>query len=113
MVEQNYVPEKGDFVMVNLNPTSGHEQAGHRPAVVLTPQSYNSRTGLCLICPVTNSIKDYPFEVECNSPDVTGVVISDQVRSIDWRSRNFYYKSKISADVLEEVIGKLSSLFEL
>jgi len=112
MVENSYVPEEGDFVMINLNPTSGHEQAGHRPAVVLTPKSYNGKTGLCLVCPVTNSIKGYSFEVKCKSPDITGVIISDQVRSVDWRSRGIYFKAKASTDVLEEVKGKLGALLD-
>lgn len=110
MVENSYVPADGDYVMINFNPISGHEQAGHRPAVIISPKSYNSKTGMCLVCPVTNSIKGYTFEVECNSTEVSGVVISDQVRCIDWKSRGVYFKAKASPEVLEEVKGKLGAL---
>ena len=110
MIGNNYVPEKGDFVTMNFDPQSGHEQAGHRPAVILSPSSYNGKTGLCLVCPITNSIKGYAFEVNCDSSDVTGVILSDQAKSLDWKARNIKYKGKASLNVLEEVTGKLGTL---
>ncbi len=112
MVKNTYVPQEGDFVMLNFNPQSGHEQAGHRPAVILSPRSYNGKTGLCLVCPITNSIKGYAFEVDCDSPDVSGVILADQVKSMDWRARDVKYKGKASSDVLAEVKGKLGALLD-
>lgn len=113
MVKNNYVPERGDFVFLDFNPQAGHEQAGHRPAVILSPSSYNGRTGLCLACPITNSIKGYAFEVDCKSSEITGVILADQVKCLDWRSRNVTYKAKASQEVLEETMGKLGALLSL
>ena len=113
MVASNYVPEKGDFVQINFNPQRGHEQAEHRPAVIISPSSYNGKTGLCLACPVTNSIKGYPFEVVCNSDEVTGVILADQVKSLDWKARGVRFKGKAKPEVLEELIGKLNALIEI
>src|SRR6516225_8881616 len=84
-----YVPERGDAVWITLDPQAGHQQAGRRPALVLSPATYNGRVGLALLCPITNQAKGYPFEVviPAGSP-VTGVVGADQVKSLDWRARN-------------------------
>src|SRR5947207_9506817 len=83
-----YTPERGDFVWITLNPHAGHEQAGRRPALVLSPQNYNGVVGLALFCPVTNQVKGYPFEVAIpEGLAVTGVILADQVRSLDWRVR--------------------------
>ncbi len=98
--------------MLNFNPQSGHEQAGYRPAVILSPSTYNSKTGLCVVCPITNSIKGYTFEVDCDSPDITGVILSDQVKCLDWRTRGIKLKGKASTEVLEEVKGKLMALLD-
>ena len=81
-----YVPERGDAIWINLQPQAGHEQAGRRPAVVLSPSVYNGRVGLALLCPITNQRKGYPFEVRIPSRlRVTGVVLADQIKSLDWR----------------------------
>lgn len=83
-----YVPDRGDVVWIDFNPQTGHEQAGRRPAVTLSPALYNGRTGLALLCPITNQIKGYPFEVTIPQGwNVTGVVLADQVKSLDWRRR--------------------------
>src|SRR3990172_13369840 len=83
-----HVPQRGDVVWITLNPQAGHEQAGRRPAVVLSPQSYNGKVGLAILCPVTHQVKGYPFEVALPAPfAVTGVILSDQVKSLDWRGR--------------------------
>ena len=84
-----YVPKRGDAIWINFNPQAGHEQAGRRPAIVLSPQSYNGKVGLCLLCPITNQTKGYPFEVLIPAGlGVTGVILSDQGKSLDWRVRN-------------------------
>src|SRR4030042_4662464 len=86
---RTYVPQCGELVWITLNPQAGHEQAGRRPAVVLSPRSYNSKTGLAILCPITSQIKNYPFEVLLPSGlPVRGAILSDQVKSLDWRARN-------------------------
>jgi mRNA interferase MazF len=107
----SYVPERGDAIWINFNPQAGHEQAGRRPAVVLSPQSYNSRTGLCLLCPITNQIKAYPFEVSIPPGlGITGVVLSDQAKSLDWRVRNAEFIANLPESVTNEVLKKLRTL---
>src|SRR5436853_619060 len=96
------VPERGDVVWIDFDPQAGHEQAGRRPAVVLSPASYNRRSGLALICPITSQSKGYPFEVVIPSDlRVTGVVLSDQARSVDWRARNSSLATKLPAAVTD------------
>jgi mRNA interferase MazF len=107
----SYVPERGDAIWINFNPQAGHEQAGRRPAIVLSPHSYNGKVGLCLLCPITNQAKGYPFEVliPANS-GVTGVVLSDQAKSLDWRVRNAEFITDLPEAVINEVLKKLKSL---
>ena len=106
---RRYVPDTGDIVWLEFSPQAGHEQAGHRPALVLSPAAYN-KNGLMLCCPMTTQIKGYPFEVVIHSPKVSGAVLSDQVKSLDWRARKATCKGKVSADELDEVRGKISAL---
>ena len=106
---KTYVPDVGDIVWLQFTPQAGHEQAGHRPALVLSPASYNAKTSLMLCCPLTTRAKNYPFEVALG--DATGgVVLSDQVKSLDWRSRRAKRKGRVSADVLAEVRAKVHAL---
>ena len=106
-----YVPERGDAVWIDLNPQAGHEQSGRRPAIVLSPQSYNGKVGLCLLCPITNKIKGYPFEVLIpDGSGVTGVVLSDQAKSLDWRVRRAELITDLPEAVTNEVLKKLRSL---
>ena len=111
MVKRDYVPQRGDVVWITLNPQSGHEQAGRRPAVVLSPGIYNEKVELAVLCPVTNQIKDYPFEVRM--PDglpVSGVILADQVKSLDWRVRNAEWICTLPPRVVEEILQKLGAL---
>ena len=88
MTGAEYIPDRGDVVWIDLNPVAGHEQAGRRPVVVLSPSRYNDRTGLMLACPITNHIKGYVFEVAIPADlPIKGAVLSDQVRCVDWRFR--------------------------
>lgn len=106
-----YTPERGDAVWLSFNPQAGHEQAGHRPALVLSPAAYNGRVGLAIFCPITSQIKGYPFEVLI--PDglgVSGAVLSDQVKSLDWRARKAQFICKLPDDVVEQVLQKLATL---
>ena len=106
-----YIPDRGDAVWINLNPQAGHEQAGRRPAVVLSPSSYNLKVGLAIFCPITNQIKGYPFEVIVPSGlKVTGAILSDQVKSLDWKIRNTEFYDKIPDSAILEIFKKLSTL---
>jgi mRNA interferase MazF len=106
----SFVPERGDVVWLQLNPQSGHEQTGHRPALVLSPREYNKRVGLALLCPITSKVKGYPFEVAVNVKGIKGVILSDQVKSLDWRSREARWVARVSEDILAEVMAKLHTL---
>jgi mRNA interferase MazF len=108
---QNYVPQCGDAVWITLNPQSGHEQAGRRPAVVLSPQNYNGKVGLAILCPITNQIKGYPFEVLLPAGlPVAGAILSDQVKSLDWRARNAELICALPNETISEVLQKLVTL---
>ncbi len=106
-----YVPQRGDVVWIDLNPQAGHEQAGRRPAVVLSPQSYNSKVGLGILCPITSQVKGYPFEVPPPTGlPVAGAILSDQVKSLDWRARNAELICALPSETISEVLQKLSTL---
>ena len=104
-----YVPDAGDIVWLEFDPQAGHEQAGHRPAVVLSPASYNHRAGMVVCCPTTTRIKGYPFEVALAGTPAS-VVLADQVKSQDWRARKAARKGRVSAAELAEVRAKLVAL---
>ena len=106
---RRYVPDAGDIVWLNFTPQTGHEQAGHRPALVLSPASYNGKTSLAVCCPLTTQIKNYPFEVLIGGSPPS-VVLADQVKSLDWRSRNARRKGRVTADQLAEVRAKVRAL---
>ena len=106
-----YVPTRADAVWINFNSQAGHEQAGRRPAIVLSSHTCNGKVGLCLLCPVTNQVKGYPFEVLIPvGLGVTGVVLSDQAKSLDWRVRNAEFIAQLPESVTNEVLKKLKSL---
>ena len=106
------VPDRGDVVWINLDPQAGHEQAGRRPAVVLSPASYNTKADLALICPITGQVKGYPFEVAIPPGlPVRGVVLSDQVKSLDWNARNAKLICRLPQAVVEKILAKLMILF--
>jgi mRNA interferase MazF len=106
---QSYVPDAGDIVWISFDPQTGHEQAGHRPAVVLSPAAYNAKTSLMLCCSMTTQIKNYPFEVVIAGPSPS-TVLADQVKSLDWRKRRARRKGIISAAELAEVRAKIRAL---
>jgi mRNA interferase MazF len=108
-VAPSYVPDAGDIVWLQFNPQAGHEQAGHRPAVVLSPASYNGRAGMIICCPTTTRIKGYPFEVAIAGTPPS-VVLADQVKSQDWRARNATQKGRVAASELAEIRAKLRAL---
>ncbi len=108
-----YIPKRGDVVWISFNPQAGHEQAGRRPAIVLSPKAYNQKVGLAILCPITNQVKGYPFEVALpEKAGVTGVILSDQVKSLDWRVRKAEFKASLPEEVIDEVLAKLATLLE-
>ncbi len=108
-----YVPERGDAVWITLDPQAGHEQAGRRPALVLSPSAYNGRVGLALLCPITSKVKGYPFEVPLpQGLPIAGVVGADQVKSLDWRARQAAWIATVPEEVLAEVRRRLQTLLE-
>ena len=108
---RSYVPARGQAVWLTFDPQAGHEQSGRRPAVVLSPQEYNRRTGLAILCPVTSQLKGYPFEVVLpKETAVSGAVLADQVRSLDWRARKAKLICDLEPATIDEILGKLETL---
>jgi mRNA interferase MazF len=108
-----YTPERGDFVWVSLAPQPGQKQTARRPAVVLSPQAYNSRVGLAILCPITAHIKGYPFEVLIpKGLPIEGAILADQAESLDWRARRAELICSLPPAVVDEALGKLRTLLE-
>jgi mRNA interferase MazF len=108
-----YVPDSGEVVWLQFDPQAGHEQSGHRPALVISPASYNGKTGLMVCCPMSTKIKSHPFEVLAEVDGLACVVLSDQVKSLDWRVRRAKKKAVVHADVLVHVRAKLKALLRI
>lgn len=110
----DYTPERGDVVWIAQSPQAGHEQAGRRPAVVLSPGKYNRRVGLALLCPITSQVKGYPFEVAI--PEgfaLSGVILSDQVKCLDWKARNAQLVATLPMETVAQVLARLQTLLTL
>jgi mRNA interferase MazF len=113
MVDSEYIPDRGDIIWLDFNPQAGREQRGRRPAFVVSTKNYNAKTSLALLCPITSQIKGYPFEVHLTSGMKTdGAIISDQVKSLDWRARNAGFVEKAGKQITEQVIHKISLLIQ-
>lgn len=111
MTAPGSVPDRGDLVWLEFSPQAGHEQAGPRPALVLSPRIYNAKVGLALLCPVTSQVKGYPFEVRLPADlNIQGVVLSDQVKSLDWRARKARRADRAPEAVVADVLAKLGAL---
>lgn len=108
----DWAPDTGDIVWLQFDPQAGHEQAGHRPALVLSPRRYNEKRGMAICCPMTSRIKDYAFEVVVSRAPPSAV-LADQLKSIDWRARQAAKKGRVSPEVLADVQAKIRSLLEL
>ena len=106
----SYVPDRGDIVWLNFSPQQGHEQAGMRPAIILSPKSYNQNSKLILACPITSRIKHYPFEVRIKADKIDGVVLADQVKNLDWTMRNMSFAGKAPYEVLEQTQELIETL---
>jgi mRNA interferase MazF len=106
-------PERGDVVWLHFNPQAGSEQAGHRPALVISPRSYNQRVGLALVCPITSRIKGYPFEVELpKGMGTEGAILCDQIKSLDWRARKAKRIGTVPPFVIQEVTALILALID-
>jgi mRNA interferase MazF len=113
-VKPAFVPDAGDFVWLTFDPQAGHEQTGRHPALVLSPKAYNLRSGLALACPITNQIKGYPFEVAVPAGSAaTGVILADQLKSVDWKARHAEFLGRCTNEALEELRAKLAPLLGL
>lgn len=108
-----YVPDEADIVWMNFTPQSGHEQAGRRPAVVLSPKAYNSRAGLLVCVPVTHQVKGYPFEVVLSGAGATGAALADQLKNLDWQARQAERKGKATIAEMAEIKSKIKLLLKL
>lgn len=114
MVARAYVPDAGDLVWLTFDPQAGHEQHGRRPALILSPRAYNSKARLAVACPITSHVKGYPFEVPL-PPDgrISGVVLADHVKNLDWKARRVVFEEKAPTDVLVDVRERLRVLLGL
>jgi mRNA interferase MazF len=105
------IPDRGDIIWLSFTPQAGHEQAGRRPALVLSPAAYNDKVGLAILCPITSQIKNYPFEVLIPAGlKIGGAILSDQVKSLDWKIRQAEFICKLPASTVAEVLQKLGTL---
>ncbi len=112
MVTKVDVPHRGGIYMLNFDPTMGHEQRGFRPAIVISEESYNKRVGMVLACPITSSRKGYPFEVYFEANTMSGVILTDQLRSVDWKARKLRHVEDLPKTMFAEVQAKLLSLIQ-
>jgi mRNA interferase MazF len=109
-----YCPKRGDVVWLSFHPQAGHEQTGHRPALVLSPEAYNRKVGLALFCPITSQIKGYPFEVKIpGGLKASGAILSDQIKSLDWRARKASFLCALPEETVREALGKVATLIEV
>ena len=112
MVSKEYIPERGDIVWLDFNPQLGHEQRGRRPALVISYRAYNEKICLGIFCPITSKVKGYPFEVVINLKKIKGAVLSDQVKSLDWKERNIEFIEKLDEKDLEDIIEKIEAIIK-
>jgi mRNA interferase MazF len=114
VVGRRYVPDYGDLIWLNFTPQAGREQAGRRPAVVVTPRVYNEKTSLAIVCPITSHAKGYPFEVALPAGRrINGVVLADHLKSLDWRQRHAEKAGKISRTILEQILDRIATLLRI
>lgn len=107
---KNYIPQKGDLVFLNFDPQSGHEQKGRKPALVVSNSSFNKILGLTIVCPITNTNMDFPFHVKLNSKNLTGFIMTEQIKSINYNAKKVKFVEKIDEDTLNKVLGITESI---
>ena len=106
----SYIPHRGDIVWLNFTPQAGHEQMGTRPALILSPEKYNKKTGLAVCCPITSNIKGYPFEVVVSGKKINGAVLADHLKNLDWKVRKAKFIEKASDDIVNQCSLKIAAL---
>lgn len=110
-MSDRFIPDRADVIRISLDPRAGHEQSGRRPVLVLSPAAYNDKVGLAILCPITNQIKGYPFEVEIPSGlTISGVILSDQVKCLDWKVRKAEFICQLPPEITTEAQKKLGTL---
>ncbi|MFB3788577.1 MAG: endoribonuclease MazF [bacterium] len=108
-----YIPDRGDLIWLSFTPQAGHEQAGRRPALILSPRTYNEKTGLVRVCPITSHVKGYPFEIHLPEESIIkDVILADHVKSLDWRAREAEFIEKAPWQIIENTIARLKLLIE-
>lgn len=105
-----YIPDRGDIVWLDFNPQKGHEQAGSRPAIILSPKNYNQSSQLMLACPITSKVKNYPFEVRIKTRKINGVILSDQIKNLDWKARDISFVERVTGEILEQTQDFIEAL---
>jgi len=113
VVKNRYIPEQGDIVILNFDPQSGHEQKGRRPAIILSNKTFNKYLGLAFACPITNSKRDYPFHIKVESQNISGFIMTEQIKSIDYNSREIKFVEKADSESLKKILGIIKSILEL
>jgi len=110
LVKKQYVPSKGDLVILTFDPQAGHEQKGRRPALVVSNQKFNQAVGFALVCPITNTNRDFPFHVEVGAEQIAGYILTEQVKSIDYKARSMKFVEVLNKDKLEKVMGIIGAI---
>jgi len=107
-----YIPEQGDIVALSFDPQSGHEQKGRRPAIIVSNKTFNQHLGLAFACPITNTKRDFPFHVKCESENITGYIMAEQMKSIDYNSRNIKFIEKANQKTINQILGIVDSIIQ-
>ena len=107
-----YIPEQGDIVTLNFDPQSGHEQKGRRPAIIISNKTFNQHLGLAFACPITNTKRDFPFHIEVNSQNITGYIMGEQMKSIDYNARNIKFIEKADQKTVSQILGIIDSIIQ-
>lgn len=107
-----YIPEQGDIVTLNFNPQSGHEQKGRRPAIIISNKIFNQHLGLAFACPITNTKRDFPFHIQIYSENITGYIMAEQMKSIDYNSRNIKFIEKANQKTINKILGIIDSIIQ-
>jgi len=107
-----YIPEQGDIVALNFDPQSGHEQKGRRPAIIISNKTFNQHLGLAFACPITNTKRDFPFHVKVQSDNITGYIMSEQMKSIDYNARNIKFIEKVNQNTINQILGIIDSIIQ-
>lgn len=113
MKKAAYIPDRGDVVWTDFDPQAGREQAGKRPALVLSPKTYNAKTGLAVMIPITSHVKGYPFEVAIHTTSIKGVALSDHLKNLDWRARSVRFVETVPSAVLDDINRKIATLLAI